>query len=61
MDKKPNIEPDNKVIEYSESAGIPRKYASAIWSQIDFKTREQTAAKDIIKNFINNGIRHVEI
>lgn len=58
MDKKPNIEPDNKVIEYSESAGIPRKYASAIWSQIDFKTSEQKAAKDIIKNFINNGIRH---
>ena len=58
MDKKPNIEPDNKVIEYSESAGIPRKYASAIWSQIDSKTSEQKAAKDIIKNFINNGIRH---
>ena len=58
MDKKPNIEPDNKVIEYSESAGIPKKYASAIWSQIDSKTSEQKAAKDIIKNFINNGIRH---
>lgn len=58
MDKKPNIEPDNKVIEYSESAGIPKKYVSVIWSQIDSKTSEQKAAKDIIKNFINNGIRH---
>lgn len=58
MDKKPNIEPDDKVIEYSESAGIPKKYASAIWSQIDSKTSEQKAAKDIIKNFINNGIKH---
>lgn len=59
MDKKPNIEPDNKVIEYSESAGIPKKYAStAIWSQIDSKTSEQKAANDIMKNFINNGIKH---
>lgn len=55
--KSKNIEPDNKVIEYSEAAGIPKKYVSAIWSQVEFKTQEQKAAKDIIKNFINYGIR----
>lgn len=55
--KSINIEPDNKVIEYSEAAGIPKKYVSAIWSQVEFKTQEQKAAKDIIKNFINYGIR----
>lgn len=58
--KKPNVESDNKVIEYSEESGIPRKYLSALYSKLEPKTKEQVTAKEMMKNFINNGIKNGE-